>query len=103
METTTRVRLTVSFLVFGLVALLGGARGFAQTTEPSGGELLQSKASMPGYGLESYRIVSEKDEIISVLRNGAVVICKRVASPAAAVADIAGRVECMRGSGWVGG
>ena len=53
--------------------------------QSGGDELLQSKAAMPGYGLESYRIVSDRDEIVSVLRNGMVVIVKRVASPVAAV------------------
>src|SRR5580704_2510268 len=94
MRTKTNLRFWWLSLLIAVVALYG-VYGSAQTTEPSpgGGELLQSKAAMPGYGLEYYRIVSEKDEIIAVLRNGAVVICKRVASPVAAV----------RGYCWTGG
>ncbi len=64
--------------------------------------MLQSKAAMPGYGVESYRIVSGKDEIISVLRNGAVVICKRVASPVAAVRGYAETGGVYEGK-WLGG
>jgi zinc protease len=92
------------FLVSGLAILLLSCTGaFGQTTAPSsGGELLQNKASMPGYGIESYRIVSGKDEIISVLRNGAVVICKRVASPVAAVRGYALTGGVYEGQ-WLGG
>jgi zinc protease len=69
-----------------LCVLILNAFAVAQTTAPSaGGELLMPKAALPGYGVESYRIVSRPDEIISVLRNGATVICKRVPSPVAAV------------------
>jgi zinc protease len=71
-------------------------------TQPSDGELLQSKSAMPGYGAEVYRIVSEPDEIISVLRNGAVVICKRVASPVAAVRGYAQTGGVYEGQ-WLGG
>jgi len=64
--------------------------------------LLQSKAAMPGYGAEVYRIVSDPDEIISVLRNGAVVICRRVASPVAAVRGYALTGGVYEGQ-WLGG
>jgi zinc protease len=37
------------------------------------------------YGAERYRLVNQKDEIVSVLENGLVVIAKRVPSPAASV------------------
>ncbi|MGD0461620.1 MAG: pitrilysin family protein [Tepidisphaeraceae bacterium] len=79
------------------------ARAGAQT-QPSGGggELLQNKAAMPGYGVEAYRIVSGPDEIISVLRNGAVVICKRVASPVAAVRGYCETGGVYEGQ-WLGG
>jgi zinc protease len=92
-----------SILICVLAVFLPCAGVFAQTTAPSsGGELMQNKAAMPGYGIESYRIVSEKDEIISVLRNGAVVICKRVASPVAAVRGYALTGGVYEGQ-WLGG
>jgi len=83
-----------------LVAFLCGMAG-AQT-QPSMPELLQSKTTMPGYGAEVYRIVSGPDEIVSVLRNGAVVICKRVASPVAAVRGYAQTGGVYEGQ-WLGG
>jgi zinc protease len=63
---------------------------------------LQNKSQMAGYGAEVYRIVSEPDEIVSVLRNGAVVICKRVASPVAAVRGYAETGGVYEGQ-WLGG
>lgn len=54
-----------------------------------GGELLQPRESFAGYGVESYRLISEKDEIVSVLRNGLVVIVKRVPTPVVAVRGVA--------------
>ena len=53
------------------------------------GEMLAPRSSFAGYGVESYRLVSEKDEIVSVLRNGMVVITKRIASPVVAVRGVA--------------
>jgi zinc protease len=98
-----------SAAVFSFLLFLAVVPGWGQTSQPvessgssGGGELLQSKAAMPGYGVEAYRIVTGPDEIISVLRNGAVVICKRVASPVAAV-----RGYCQTGGvyegPWLGG
>jgi zinc protease len=89
------------YLVSGWVVAFLCATAGAQT-QPSGEELLQSKAAMPGYGAEVYRIVSAPDEIISVLRNGAVVICKRVASPVAAVRGYAQTGGAYEGQ-WLGG
>jgi zinc protease len=57
---------------------------------------------MAGYGAEAYRIVSRPDEIISVLRNGTAVICKRVASPVAAVRGYAYTGGVYEGK-WLGG
>src|ERR1700728_173990 len=90
------------FLVSGLTLLLSCAGALAQTQPSTGQELLQPKAVLPGYGLEQYRIVSQPDEIISVLRNGAVVICKRVASPVAAVRGYAETGGVYEGQ-WLGG
>ncbi len=77
------------------------------TVPPAGGdaqgnELLQNKSQMAGYGAEISRVVDRKDEIISVLRNGMVVIAKRVPSPVASV-----RGYCFTGGvyegKWLGG
>lgn len=69
---------------------------------PGGSELLQEKSEMVGYGAEVSRVVDRQDEIISVLRNGMIVICKRVPSPVVAV-----RGYCMTGGvyegKWLGG
>jgi zinc protease len=91
-------------LAFG-IALSAGAYALAQDARPAtkpAGELLQEKAAMPGYGIESYRIVNGKDEIVSVLRNGATVICKRVASPVAAIRGYALTGGVYEGK-WLGG
>jgi zinc protease len=89
--------------IFLSLLLLTALPGWAQTTQPrGGGELLESKASMPGYGAEAYRIVNAPDEIVSVLRNGAVVICKRVASPVAAVRGYCETGGVYEGQ-WLGG
>ena len=98
----------MSWMTFGMVAF--AVMGFlanavpAQTadTQPTGGELLQNKTSLAGYGAETYRIVSQPDEIVSVLRNGAVVICKRVASPVAAVRGYVYTGGVYEGQ-WLGG
>ncbi len=76
------------------------------TTAPAaadaGDELLQPKADMPGNGAEVYRIVNEKDEIVSVLHNGATIICKRVPSPAASVRGYVYTGGVYEGK-WLGG
>ena len=51
---------------------------------------------------ESYRLVSEKDEIISVLQNGLTVITKRVPSPVVAVRGVAFTGGVYEGK-WLGG
>ncbi|MGA3066724.1 MAG: pitrilysin family protein [Tepidisphaeraceae bacterium] len=79
------------------------AFGQSAATQPAGGpELLKDKAILPGYGVESYRLINEPDEIVSVLRNGATVICKRVASPVAAVRGYACTGGVYEGK-WLGG
>src|SRR5579884_3029170 len=40
-----------------------------------------AKAPREDYSIEEYRLVNEKGEIVSVLRNGLVVITKRIPSP----------------------
>ena len=54
------------------------------------------------YSRESYRLVSEKDEIVSVLDNGLVVITKRVSSPVVAVRGVAFTGGVYEGK-WLGG
>ncbi len=88
-----------------------GQASVAPTTGPSAplgpsaagaNELLQEKSGMAGYGSETYRMVDEKDEIVSVLKNGLVVIVKRVPSPVCSV-----RGYCFTGGvyegKWLGG
>src|SRR6266545_3867212 len=68
----------------------------SETTVVSNNEPAQSAAPPPtkpeapatrpsGYGKEEHRLVEQPDEIVSVLKNGAVVIAKRVPSPVVAV------------------
>ncbi|HTL29554.1 MAG TPA: pitrilysin family protein, partial [Tepidisphaeraceae bacterium] len=59
-------------------------------------------ASSVDYGAESHRIVSEADEIVSVLQNGATVIVKRVSSPVVAVRAYAATGGAFEGR-WLGG
>jgi zinc protease len=78
------------------------ARADAPSTQPADGELIRPKAQMIGYGAEQARLVNEKDEIVSILLNGATVIVKRMPSPAVAV-----RGYCLTGGvyegRWLGG
>src|SRR5687768_5007470 len=53
-------------------------------------------------GAEAYRIVNQKDEIVSVLRNGMTVIAKRVPSPVLAVRGYALTGGVYEGR-WLGG
>lgn len=59
----------------------------AQTTKPTteAHDSRPQKEARVNYGEEVYRLINQKDEIVSVLRNGATVIVKRVPSPAVAV------------------
>src|SRR5690348_11944184 len=67
-----------------------------------GSETVQNKAAGPGYGAESHRLVTEKDEIVSVLRNGLVVITRRVSSPVLSVRGYAFTGGVYEGK-WLGG
>ena len=71
-------------------------------TQPDTGELIQNKSQMVGYGAETARLIDQPDEIVSILRNGATVIVKRIPSPVVAV-----RGYCMTGGvyegRWLGG
>ncbi|MDB5173170.1 MAG: peptidase domain protein [Phycisphaerales bacterium] len=72
------------------------------TGAPGGPEMLQPRSSFAGYGAETYRLVSEKDEIVSVLKNGMVVIVKRIPSPVVAVRCVALTGGVYEGK-WLGG
>ena len=87
-----------AFWIGGVFAVCFGVGADAAV----GWGVVAEKAAMPGYGVEVYRIVSGPDEIVSVLRNGAVVICKRVASPVAAVRGYAETGGVYEGQ-WLGG
>lgn len=73
----------------------------AASAEP--GELLQDKSAMAfGNAAETFRLVNRRDEIVSILHNGAAVIVKRVPSPVTTV-----RGYCFTGGvyegKWLGG
>ncbi len=80
------------------------AYGDGPATQPAddAGEMMQSKTEMVGYGAETYRLVNEKTEIVSVLRNGVTVIVKRVPSPVVAVRGLVGTGGVYEGK-WLGG
>lgn len=83
----------------------GGTRVLVADETPKGtvgSETTSGKAMGPGYAAESHRLVSEKDEIVSILRNGLVVITKRVASPVVAVRGVAFTGGVYEGK-WLGG
>jgi zinc protease len=49
------------------------------------GEMIRPADASIAYGAESYRLISQSDEIVSVLKNGLIVITKRVPSPVVSV------------------
>ena len=55
-----------------------------------------------GYGAEQYRLVNQSDEIVSVLKNGLVVIARRVPSPVVAVRGYVNTGGVYEGK-WLGG
>src|SRR5437016_5882271 len=86
----------VAFLFLVTVCLAETA-----TTRPSS-ELMHPKIELAGYGQEQYRLVNERDEIVSVLRNGMTVITKRVASPVSSVRGYVMTGGVYEGK-WLGG
>ncbi len=89
----------------GRKAHQGGGVGATQpVNQGSGeaGELMQDVTAMAGYGAEAYRKVYEKDEIVSVLKNGMTVIVKRVGSPVVSVRCYVGTGGVYEGQ-WLGG
>jgi len=87
----------------GLFLCIGGIC-FAQDEESrkAPAELMKEKNALEGYGREEYRLVNEKDEVISVLRNGMTVITKRVASPVTSVRGYVMTGGVYEGK-WLGG
>jgi zinc protease len=102
--TTMKLRilcLTIIVLIVADVCLAQTATTEPATSQPAG-ELLQSKASMAGNGAEKYRLVDEKDEIVSILHNGMTVIVKRMPTPVVAVRGLVGTGGVYEGK-WLGG
>ena len=97
-------------LAFAALVLLTSCTKNAPSTQASNdsasvagpGEMLRDKDSAAGYGAESYRLISQPDEIVSVLKNGLVVVTKRIPSPVASI-----RAYCFTGGvyegKWLGG
>src|SRR5687767_12585537 len=69
---------------------------------PPGQELLRDAADHPAYGAESYRLISQPDEIVSVLKNGLTVVTKRVPSPVTSVRGYVMAGSVYEGQ-WMGG
>ena len=70
--------------------------------DSAAGEMMQPAGSFAGYGVEAYRVVNRKDQIVSVLKNGMTVIVQRVATPVVSVRSVtlAGGVYEKQ---WLGG
>src|SRR5207249_2143064 len=96
METVMRFRW------FPLILLISAACGRAQTASTNPSELMKPKGEMEAYGKEEYRLVNERDEIVSVLRNGLTVITKRVSSPVTSVRGYVQTGGVYEGK-WLGG
>src|SRR5881392_2709518 len=74
-----------------------GSAAHGETGSPT-----TQQSSSENYGEEVSRLVYEKDEIVSVLKNGMVVIAKRVPSPAVAVRGYVMAGGIYEGQ-WLGG
>jgi zinc protease len=77
--------------------------GASSATRPAAAQVTPATEPPAGaYSREKYRLISEKDEIVSVLDNGLVVITKRVSSPVVAVRGYAFTGGVYEGK-WLGG
>ncbi|MBV8780401.1 MAG: insulinase family protein, partial [Phycisphaerae bacterium] len=85
----------VGFACLCLIAL-------ATTAIHADDEMLADKSQLAGYGEEVARLVNQKDEIVSQLRNGMIVIVRRVPSPVVAVRGYAMTGGVYEGQ-WLGG
>src|SRR5207237_9593966 len=90
------------FRWFPLILLISAACGLAQPPATNPSELMKPKGELEAYGKEEYRLINERDEIVSVLRNGLTVITKRVSTPVTSVRGYVqnGRVDACN---WLGG
>lgn len=61
-----------------------------------------TQPAQAGYAKEAYRLVAQRDEVVSVLENGAVVIAKRISSPVVSVRAYA-RAGGVNEAQWLGG
>ena len=98
------MKLKSAVIAFCVLIFAAAVRADQPATQPAnaGDEMMQNKSEMVGYGAEIYRLVNEKDEIVSVLRNGMTVIVKRVPSPVVAVRGVVGTGGVYEGK-WLGG
>jgi zinc protease len=76
------------------------ARG--EPAAAAAGGLAATQSSVGKFGGERFRLVNQRDEIVAQLDNGLTVICKRVASPVAAVRAYAMTGGVYEGK-WLGG
>lgn len=64
---------------------VAGTQPAAATQPTAPGEMLRPAGDGPNYARERFRLVSESDEIVSMLENGMTVIARRVPSPVSSV------------------
>jgi zinc protease len=89
-------------LAFACALAVSGC-GNPSTAPPRVGALEQNTPDDAlGYGAESYRLISEPSEIVSVLKNGMIVITKRVPSPVTSVRGYVMAGSVYEGQ-WLGG
>lgn len=67
----------IVLLTAGLVLADAPTTGPVQVIPPAA-DVLAAKELIGGHSVEAFRLVGEKDEIVTTLRNGMTVICKRV-------------------------
>jgi zinc protease len=90
--------MAVAACVAGVVSV---GRAQETATRPATQPAAANEASL-GYGQESYRLVEQPDEIVSVLKNGLTVIVKRVPGPVVAVRGYVAAGGIYEGQ-WLGG
>src|SRR5665213_1824706 len=81
--------------------IVAGSADHTHRAAPGNGKSASALAAH-GFGAERYRLVSEKDEIVAVLKNGMVVITRRIQSPVLAVRGVALTGGIYEGK-WLGG
>ena len=96
-----RSALLVTTITLALAAASCNKNRTARTDNPADNANLAGDSSQ-AYGAESYRLISQPDEIVSVLKNGLVVITKRVPSPVVSVRGYVFAGGVYEGK-WLGG